>query len=377
MIIQANEIHNDMRIILHADLDAFFASVEQLDNPELRGKPVVVGGAPEGRGVVAAASYEARVFGVRSAMPMGRALRLCPDLIRVPLNFARYAEVSRQVMAIFRDVTPLVEPMSLDEAYLDVSEQAAGFEAARDLALALKRRVREETQLTVSIGVAANKSAAKIASDMDKPNGLLVVLPDATAEFLAPLPTRALPGVGPRAAQRLAEAGITTIGAIAAAESEALERMLGSRGPYLRALARGEDDRAVETDHERKSVGAERTFPKDLSPGEELEQRLLEVATEVSRRLKAQGVRAGTIDLKLRYGNFRTISRQKTLAEPVVEVAEIAAVARDLLERQAQPQDRFRLLGIHGSRLLPADEAQLRLWQREDGGEPAPRGVSP
>jgi len=360
-----------MRIIMHADLDAFFASVEQLDNPELRGKPVVVGGAPESRGVVAAASYEARPFGIRSAMPMSRALRLCPQAIRVPLHFQRYSEVSRQVMAIFREVTPLVEPMSLDEAYLDVSEQAADFEAARELALALKRRVRDETQLTVSIGVAANKSAAKIASDMDKPNGLVVVLPERTAEFLAPLPARALPGVGPKAAQKLAESGITTIGDIAETESAALERMLGSRGPYLQALARGEDERAVETEHERKSVGAERTFPKDLPPGEELAQRLLEVAMEVSRRLKAQGVRAGIIDLKLRYGNFRTISRQRSLAEPVVEAEEITAVASDLLERTAQPQDRFRLLGIHGSRLLPADEAQLRLWQRDGSSEPA------
>lgn len=353
-----------MRIIMHADLDAFFASVEQLDNPELRGKPVVVGGSPESRGVVAAASYEARKYGIRSAMPMGRALRLCPDVIRVPLNFQRYSEVSQQVMGIFRDLTPLVEPMSMDEAYLDVSEQAPDFDAARQLAQALKQRVREETQLTISIGVAGNKSAAKIASDMEKPDGLVLVLPEHTAAFLSPLPARALPGVGPKAAQKLAEAGITTIGDIAEAASETLERMLGSRGPYLLALARGEDDRGIETEHERKSVGAERTFPRDLSPGDELSQWLLDVATEVSRRLKEQGVQAGTIELKLRYGNFHTISRQRTLAEPVVEVEEIRTVAADLLEKAAQPTDRFRLLGIHGSRLVAADEQQLRLWRK-------------
>ena len=203
------------RTILHADLDAFYASVEQLDNPELRGKPVVVGGPPESRGVVAAASYEARAFGVRSAMPMSRALRLCPAAVRCSPRFDRYGEVSRQVMAVFHEITPLVEPLSLDEAFLDASQQAASYDGPEPLAREIKRRVKERTGLTVSIGAATNKTIAKIASEMDKPDGLTIVAPGSEEVFLAPLPVRSLWGVGPKAEEALAAMGIATIGQLA------------------------------------------------------------------------------------------------------------------------------------------------------------------
>ena len=354
------------RTILHADLDAFFASVEQLDNPELQGRPVVVGGPPEARGVVAAASYEARRFGVRSAMPMSRALRLCPQAVQVSPRFDRYAEVSRLVMAIFRDVTPLVEPLSLDEAFLDASESAIGGAAhggPHGLARELKRRVKEETGLTVSIGVGTNKTVAKIASDMGKPDGLVVVAPGQEASFLAPLPVRSLWGVGPRAEEALAEMGIRTIGELARADAAALTARFGVRGQWLHSMANGLDDRPVETEHERKSVGAENTFPHDLSDGPELRQVLSRVAQDVARRLREKGVKARTVVLKLRFSDFRTITRQTSLAEGVDSAHQLTAAAGALLDKAARPGDRFRLLGIHGANLQADGEAQLRLWQ--------------
>src|SRR5438552_13680227 len=234
-------------------MDAFYASVEQRDRPELRGKPVAVGGSPDSRGVVAAASYEARRFGVRSAMPMSRAVRLCPNLVRVPPRFDRYGELSRQVMTIFRSITPLVEPLSLDEAFLDATEQASARGGAETLARWLKDEVRAHTALTVSIGAGTNKTIAKIASDAGKPDGLVVVAPGDEATFLRPFPARALWGVGVRAEAALDSLAIRTIGDLANADPALLERTLGSRGPFLQKLARGEDDRAVETDFERKS----------------------------------------------------------------------------------------------------------------------------
>ncbi len=352
---------------MHADLDAFFASVEQMDNPGLRGRPVVVGAPPEARGVVAAASYEARRFGIRSAMPMSRALRLCPQAARVSPRFDRYAEVSRQVMAIFRDVTPLVEPLSLDEAFLDATEEAAAAAGAEPLARALKRRVKEETGLTVSIGVGTNKTVAKIASDREKPDGLVVVAPGEEASFLAPMPVRALWGVGPKAEEALSEMGIHTIGELARADVDGLTVRFGVRGQWFHRMASGLDDRPVETEHERKSVGAETTFPRDLSDGPELRQVLGRVAQDVARRLRDKGVKARTVVLKLRYSDFRTITRQAGLAEAVDSAEQVAAAAAALLDKTAQTGDLFRLLGIHGTNLRASDSAsggQLRLWQR-------------
>jgi DNA polymerase-4 len=352
------------RTILHADLDAFYASVEQMDNPGLRGMPVVVGGPPEARGVVAAASYEARRFGVRSAMPMSRAFRLCPQAVRVSPRFDRYAEVSRQVMAIFRDVTRLVEPLSLDEAFLDVSNQAAAHGGPYELARRLKRRVKEETGLTVSIGVGTNKTVAKIASDREKPDGLVVVAPGEEASFLAPMPVRSLWGVGPKAEEALAEMGIRTIGELAQADVAALTTRFGVRGQWFHRMANGLDDQPVETERERKSVGAETTFPHDLNDGPQLRQVLGRVAEDVSGRLRDKGVKARTVVLKLRYSDFRTITRQASLAEGVDSTNELAAAAGALLDKTARRGDRFRLLGIHGTNLQASSEAQLRLWQR-------------
>ena len=335
-----------VRTILHADLDAFYASVEQRDNPELRGRPVVVGGPPEARGVVAAASYEARRFGVRSAMPMSRALRLCPDAVRVSPRFDRYGELSRRVMAILRSVTPLIEPLSLDEAFLDVTEQVATYGGAEQLARHLKARVKEATGLTVSIGAGTNKTVAKVASEMGKPDGLVVVGPGEEAAFLEPLPTRALWGVGPKTEEVLARAGIRTAGQLSRAGRPLLERLLGSRGPVLQEMARGVDERPVGGPHERKSVGAETTFPRDLPDGPELREELARISRDVAERLAHHDLRARTIMLKLRYADFTTITRQASRAEPTDDAEEIRAVAEALLAKTARPEDRFRLIGI-------------------------------
>ncbi len=350
------------RVIIHADLDAFYASVEQLDDPELRGKPVVVGGSSEGRGVVMAASYEARRFGVRSAMPMSRALRLCRQAVRVPPRFDRYSEVSHRVMAVFREVTPLVAPLSLDEAFLDASEHAEGYGGPESLARHLKAEVKKRTGLTLSVGVAANKLVAKVASDRGKPDGLVVVPAGTEAAFLAPLKTRALWGVGPKAEAVLAAAGYHTIGQIAATEPARLEATLGSRGLWLYDMARGIDDSLVTTDHERKSVGAENTFPRDLTDGPELRAELDRIAESVARRLEKSGFRARTIVLKLRYANFRTITRQSSRPLPISGEHEVAAAGHALLDATAHPGDRFRLIGIHATNLAKDEPDQLGLW---------------
>lgn len=365
------------RWILHADLDAFFASVEQLDHPELRGKPVVVGGPPESRGVVTTASYEARPFGVRSAMPMSRALRLCPHAIRVSPRFDRYGEISRHVMAIFRSITAIIEPLSLDEAFLDVTEQAEGYGGPEALARHLKQRVRAETGLTVSIGAGTNKTVAKIASDMDKPDGLVFVPRGQEARFLAPLSVRAIWGVGPKAEEALLNAGIQTIAQLAQAHRPLVEGLLGTRGPMLQSMARGIDDRAVEAHHGRKSVGAEITFPRDLPEGPELREELRRLAHGVAARLQRKGVRARTVVLKVRYSDFMTITRQKRLAPPTDDLEEVLGQANQLLNGVARPEDTFRLLGIHATNLIGEKEAeepgpQLPLWPERwtSGGRP-------
>ncbi len=356
------------RTIIHADLDAFYASVEQLDRPELRGKPVVVGGPPEARGVVMAASYEARRFGVRSAMPMGRALRLCPKAVRVPARFDRYGEISREVMAVFREVTPLVEPLSLDEAFLDATEQVDAYGGPEKLARHLKDEVKMRTGLTLSVGLGVNKLVAKVASDMEKPDGLVIVPAGAEAAFLAPLKTRALWGVGPKAEAVLNGAGLHTIGQIAMAEATQLETILGSRGLMLHEMARGLDDRPVITDHERKSVGAETTFARDLPDGPELRAELGRIAVSIARRLEEAGLMGRTVVLKLRYTGFHTITRQTSRPQPTDDAGEIASTALTLLDAVVKDGDRFRLIGIHSTTLVKGDPDQLALWS----ADPAP-----
>ncbi|MCH8814671.1 MAG: DNA polymerase IV [Chloroflexi bacterium] len=356
------------RTIVHADLDAFYASVEQLDNPDLVGKPVVVGEPPEHRGVVAAASYEARKFGIHSATPMSRALRFCPKAIRISPRFDRYGEVSRQVMSIFREVTPLVEPLSLDEAFLDITKHVTGHSGPERFGRWLKTRVKSDTGLVVSIGIGANKTVAKIASDMDKPDGLVVVPQGNEREFLAPLPVRALSGIGPKGEQALQAIGIETIGQIASSDLAALEALLGSRAVSLQQMSRGLDDRDVETERERKSVGAETTFSQDLPDGPKLREELALLADGVARRLVSSQASGRTVVLKLRYSNFKTITRQSTSDEATDDAQAIESAANALLDAVVQEHDRFRLLGIHCTNLAEESGPQLRLWEEAGDG---------
>jgi DNA polymerase-4 len=348
--------------IVHADLDAFYASVEQLDNPELKGRPVLVGGSPEARGVVAAASYEARRFGVRSAMPMGRALRLCPEAVVVAPRFRRYHEVSEQVLAIYRGITPLVEPLALDEAFLDVTEVENQYGGAGAMAQQLKRWVDETTGLAVSVGVGPNKLIAKIASDQSKPDGLLVVPPGQERQFLALLPVRAMWGVGPKTEAELVALGITTVGQLARAQPQALAARFGQRGLLSHRLANGIDERPVEMEHRRKSVGAETTFPRDLQDGPELRRHLLALAREVGQRLSQEGLAGRTVSVKLRYADFRTISRQVTLPSAVSDLGAMHGTALKVFEGVRRSEDRFRLLGVSVSGLTEERTRQLSLW---------------
>ena len=335
-----------MRHILHADFDAFYASVEQLDNPVLRGQPVAVGGSPESRGVVASASYEARSFGVRSAMPMRTAFQRCPNLRRVGARFGRYREVSNRVMAIFNDITPLVEPLSLDEAYLDVTEEVTPDLSAEDLARRLKLRVRRELGLTISVGVASSKSIAKIASDLEKPDGLTVVRPGSEVAFLAPLPVGTLPGVGPKTQERLKSDNVTTVGDLASCPGEWLARRFGRNGAYMKRLAMGLDDRPVETSRDAKSVSSETTLTRDTGDPEALRELVNRLSQDVSRSLERRDLWGRTVKVKLRLSDFTTFTRQTTLAEPVQASDEIAEAAGVLVTEETGEGKTFRLVGV-------------------------------
>lgn len=335
-----------MRHILHADFDAFYASVEQLDNPNLRGKPVVVGGSAEGRGVVASASYEAREYGVRSAIPMRTAQRLCPQAIRVGARFDRYREISQRVMSIFRDLTPLVEPLSLDEAYLDVSAVVGEGRQPAEIAAELKRRVKEELGLVISIGVATSKSVAKIASDMDKPDGLTVVSPGDERAFLEPLPIRDLWGVGPRTAERLIAEGIESIGDIARQDEQWLRERFGRHGVHMRRLALGEDDSPVVVRRETKSVSAETTFASDIGDPEALQEVVSRLSQRVAQQLRRKQLQGRTVKLKLRLSDFTTFTRQRTLPNAVQSADELSRSAGELLRVELYGRRRFRLVGV-------------------------------
>ncbi len=345
-----------VRCLFHADLDAFYASVEQLDNPALRGKPVLVGGSPEQRGVVAACSYEARAFGIHSAMPMRTAVIRCPNAIIIPPRFSRYHEVSATVMSILRDLTPLVEPMSLDEAYLDVTDAVAAGSTPRALAEVMKHRVKEETGLTISVGAATSKSVAKIASDMKKPDGLVIVEPGTERAFLAPLPVRKLGGIGPKTEEQLRRHDIETLGQLASQPPEWLAREYGQRGAELSALSRGEDNRPVVVERETKSISAETTFAQDQGDPETLHARLAALTERVAERVERSGQQGRTVTIKLRLADFTTFTRSMTPSVPPRTTEEIQAVAGQLLDRELDPSRRFRLLGVgisgfgHGER---------------------------
>lgn len=335
-----------VRRILHLDMDAFYASVEQRDRPELRGRPVAVGGRPESRAVVCAASYEARAFGVRSAMPMSRAVRLCPGLVIVPTDFARYRAVSQQIFGLFREVTPLVEPLSLDEAYLDVTDNAWRETLGVEVARRLKRAIRDHTGLTASAGVAPNKFLAKIASGWRKPDGLTIIAPERMEAFLQQLPIDALWGVGPVTAGRLRAQGIQRLVDVRAATAASLQAAVGSQAAWLTALAWGRDDRRVVPDREAKSHGAERTYADDLRDVQVMHAQLDRLSAICGDWLTRKDLRARTVTLKVRYDDFTTVTRSQSLLGGVTGSPAIAQIARVLFERTEAATRPVRLLGV-------------------------------
>jgi DNA polymerase IV len=334
-----------LRKIIHVDMDAFFASVEQRDDPSLRGKPVAVGGSSE-RGVVAAASYEARKFGVRSAMPSVRAARLCPDLIFRKARFDVYKEVSQQIRAIFLDYTPHVEPLSLDEAYLDVTDDLRGIGSATRIAELIRARIRDETGLTASAGVSYNKFLAKLASDENKPDGLCLIRPGEGAAFVAKLPVRRFHGVGPRGAEKMAALGIETGADLAAKDIAFLRAHFGSFAEYLYRAARGIDLRRVKADRARKSVGGERTFSHDLSTGAALREALGDIVEIVWERIERAGARGRTLTLKLKHIDFTLLSRARSLPQPIADKAEFARLGQVLLDEVLPLAQPIRLMGL-------------------------------
>lgn len=349
------------RLIAHADMDAFYAAIEQLDDPALRGRPLLIGPDSE-RGVVLTASYEARPYGVGSAMPMSRARRRCPDAVIVPPRFDRYTEVSKTVMRALAEFSPRVEPLSLDEAFLDMSGAATVYGPPETIGRRLKAAVREATGgLTVSVGLSATKYVAKVASDFAKPDGLTVVPGDEARGWLAPLPVKALWGAGPRVQQRLADLGLTTIGDVARADAAELERALGRAGARLHALANADDPREVEPARASKSIGAERTLEHDVAEPREIEAYLRRTAEAVGRRLRRNGVVARGVRVKLKRTDFQLLSRQTTLAEPTDSTARLFATAQALLPAFGASGP-YRLVGLAAYDLeAPAESPQLGL----------------
>lgn len=363
------------RAILHADMDAFFASVEQRDNPALRGKPVLVGGAGK-RGVVAAASYEAREFGCRSAMPMAVALRLCPDAVVVGGGFGKYKDASNAVFAVFESVTPLVQPLSIDEAFLDVTGSQRVLGTPVEIATKIRSDVLSATGLTVSVGVAENKFLAKLASDMDKPDGLTVIEPGAAQVVLDPLPVTAIFGVGGSAERKLARHGARNIEQLRKLPVELLTTQLGSFGERIHELARGIDERPVVPDRIAKSVGHEQTFGDDLTDPDDVRSVMLDQAEQVGARLRAKDRRARTVTVKIRFGGFQTITRAHTLDASVDDTASIYDAARVLFDAWASNSFRpVRLIGVSTSHLSdPAEPEQLGLFD-DPGARDKRRGV--
>jgi len=355
-----------VRRILHVDMDAFYASVEQRDDPTLAGKPVAVGGPASRRGVVAAASYEARAFGVRSAMSAGAAVRLCPSLIIVPPDFARYKAASNAVFAIFREVTPLVEPLSLDEAYLDVTENAWGETLATSVAKRLKDRIREQTRLTASAGVAPNKFLAKIASGWKKPDGLTVISPERVEPFLQRLPVDALWGVGPVTARKLRAQGIERLVDMRAADPESLRRTVGSLADWLRQLAHGVDERPVVPHREAKSSGTEKTYAQDLIELAAIRDQIAEMARHAVGWLARKELLARTVTIKVRYSDFTTITRSHSAA-PTRSAEDIVSRAVQLVEKTEAGRRPVRLLGVSVHQFCSDADLVPRDWLPFDG----------
>ncbi|WP_324014612.1 DNA polymerase IV [Microbacterium sp. JZ37] len=350
--------------ILHVDMDAFYAAVEVLDDPTLAGKPIIIG-APDGRSVVSSASYEARRYGVRSAMPVSQAIRLCPHALIVPPHFDRYRAVSAQVMEIFRSFTPLVEQLSIDEAFLDVRGARRLWGSPGRIAQLIRARVKDEAGITCSVGVAATKHVAKMASTISKPDGMLVVPGHRTLEFLGARPVRAMWGVGPKAAEVLEGRGIRTIADLRDTPLPVLARALGQASAHrLHALARGEDAREVETTRVEKSISHEETFHSDVSDVELLRAELLRLADRVAVRLRRGGVEAGGVAIKVRFADFATITRSQALAEPTALGQRIGEVARELLGA-VELRQAVRLIGVRAERLREAGSSALALWDED------------
>lgn len=342
-------------------MDAFFASVERLDEPRLRGKPVLVGYAGP-RGVVAAASYEARVFGCRSAQPMSVALRNCPHAIVMPVRFARYRELSDRVFEILESCTPLVEPLSIDEAFLDITGSQRLLGEPESIARRVKEQIRRTTGLTGSVGVAGNKFLAKLASDMNKPDGLTVIRPQEAESILAPLPVSRIWGIGPKTAERLEGLGVKTIAELRNLPADVLDRRIGSDAGHYRRLACGLDDRPVVPDRESKSIGQEQTFGTDLADPDGVRDVMLEQSEQVGRRLRRHGLRARAVVVKIRFGDFQTITRRSTLPQPSDVTDAIWRAARDLFDRWASGEFKpVRLIGVTASDLAGGG-AQLELF---------------
>ncbi|MBN8206054.1 DNA polymerase IV [Microbacterium esteraromaticum] len=351
--------------ILHVDMDAFYAAVEVLHDPSLRGLPLIIGGR-EGRSVVSSASYEARRYGVRSAMPVGQALRLCPTARVVPPDFERYRAVSAQVMAIFESITPLVEPLSIDEAFLDVRGARRLWGSPGRIAVLIRRRVQDEVGITCSVGVAATKHVAKMASTISKPDGMLIVPAARTQEFLDPRPVGAMWGVGPKAADALARRGIRLISDVRTSPPEALDRALGpALGARIRALATGQDARTVETERIEKSIGHEETFDRDVEDHELLRSELRRLADRVGARLRASGWHAGGVAIKIRFADFTTVNRSVSLAEATDVGQRLGETALSLFE-QIDRRDPVRLVGVRAERLRPAAAGALALWDDDE-----------
>ncbi|QEH44061.1 DNA polymerase IV [Chitinophaga sp. XS-30] len=336
-----------VRKIIHVDMDAFYASVEQRDNPEYRGKPIAVGGSPEGRGgVVATASYEARRFGIRSAMPSKRAQQLCPDVIFVRPRFPAYREASQKVREIFRRYTDLIEPLSLDEAYLDVTEDKLQIGSAIAIAQQIKQAIREELQLTASAGISVNKFVAKIASDMQKPDGLTFIAPEQVESFMEKLPVEKFFGVGKVTAEKMRRMNLHTGADLKKLTENDLVQHFGKTGRFYYRIVRGIDEREVQPHRETKSLGAEDTFPYDLTTVEEMNAELDKIAVTVTERLKKYDLKGRTVTLKIKYSDFRQITRNQSFPYPVSDLETIAGTAKQLLLKTEPDDVKIRLLGI-------------------------------
>lgn len=356
-----------IRKIIHVDMDAFYASVEQRDRPELRGRPVIVGGDPQSRGVVAACSYEARKFGIHSAMASSRAYKLCPEAVFIRSRFDVYRAVSAQIREIFDEYTDLVEPLSLDEAFLDVTENRAGTVSATQIALDIKKQIRERTGgLTASAGVSYNKFLAKVASDMNKPDGITVVTPDQAAAFIDKLPIRKFFGVGKVTEEKMLQLGIKTGAGLKQMAKETLVELFGKSGAYFYAIAQGIDDRPVEPNRIRKSLGKETTLSEDIEDPDQMLEILEEIAFELENSLIKRDLKGRTISLKLKYHDFQIVTRSITLDEPTDASAVIIGHVRSLLQKTEAGARKVRLLGIsmsnfHEPALLVREDAQLLL----------------